>query len=227
MGLTVKQGGKDMPLIPEGVKIGVCYLVCDLGTQKGEWMGKEKLTHKVLIGWEIPGVRMKYEKDGEEHDAPRAIWQRYTLSLDKKANLRKHLDAWRGRSFTADELKGFDLKNVLGKACQIQVVHNDGKDGKTYANIGAIMALPEGMDAPAAENELQWFSLEEWDGVSNLPESIPEWMANDIKESQEWQQVARGNEALDAAHEQDDAVADLPPVGENTGDEDDGTELPF
>ena len=36
---------------------------------------------------------------------PFLVWKRYTLSLGDKATLRAHLEAWRGRKFTADELE--------------------------------------------------------------------------------------------------------------------------
>ena len=54
---------------------------------------------------------------------PRAISETYTNSLGEKANLRKMLENWRGRAFTQEEMDGFDLRNVLGKACMISVVH--------------------------------------------------------------------------------------------------------
>jgi hypothetical protein len=70
----------------------------------------------------------------------------YTLSLSDKANLRKHLEAWRGRKFTPLELRGFDLENLIGVNCQIQVIHNISDDGRTFANVQAI--VPANAKAP-------------------------------------------------------------------------------
>jgi hypothetical protein len=69
----------------------------------------------------------------------------YTASLFEKANLRKHLESWRGRKFTDDELKEFELENLIEANCQIQVIHNIGNNGIVYANVQAIVPLAKGM----------------------------------------------------------------------------------
>jgi hypothetical protein len=139
--MIVSSSGGDFKPIPEGAYIATCVRLIDLGTQITTFQGADKLQRKVLIAWEVPDEMVEY--DGETR--PALIMQRYTASLSDKANLRQHLEAWRGRRFTDDELRGFDLKNVLGKPCQIQVLHSE--DG-AYANIAAIMALPKGLPAP-------------------------------------------------------------------------------
>jgi hypothetical protein len=73
------------------------------------------------------------------------VTNRYTLSLNEKATLRKHLEAWRGKLFTPAELEGFDLENLLGANCQLQVIHNLSDQGRTFANIQAIVPLGKGM----------------------------------------------------------------------------------
>ena len=228
MGLTAKQGGKDLPLLSEGVKLGVCYLVCDLGTHTGEYDGRPNIAHKVVIGWELPSERMEYEVDGEMKDMPRVISQFYTLSLDPKANLRKALDAWRGKPFSKQELDGFDIKKLLGVGCQVQVIHKAGEGGDVRDRVNAVMALPQGMTAPEAVLPHVYFSFEDWDGVSDISEKVPPFVWKWVSKSQEWTQAVKGNEALDAAHEHDDATPDdFPPVGENTGDEEDSDQIPF
>ena len=58
-------------------------------------------------------------------DRPAAISKEFTLSLHERANLRRVLISWRGRQFTAEELGGFELANVLGANAMLNVVHND------------------------------------------------------------------------------------------------------
>src|SRR5208337_1405024 len=70
--------------------------------------------------------------------------KRYTLSLHEKAALRKDLESWRGRTFTEEELKGFDVENVLDVPCLLNVIHN-GTSGTVYANVSGIMKLPKSM----------------------------------------------------------------------------------
>jgi len=120
---------------PEGLYQAVCVDVIDLGTMVTQWGDKPK----VRIVWqtedEDPQTGRRYEVRGL-----------YTLSLSEKSNLRKHLESWRGRKFTSLELRGFDLENLIGANCQIQIVHAISDQGKTFANVQAI--VPANAKAP-------------------------------------------------------------------------------
>lgn len=120
---------------PEGLGQAVCVDVEDLGFQENHFGGKDQ--HKVRIHW------MLEELNAEGR--PYFISQMYTNSLHEKAKLRQHLQSWRGRSFTSEELKGFDLENLIGVNCQIQVVHRITNEGRTFANVSAIVPLGKGM----------------------------------------------------------------------------------
>jgi len=192
MPLTATEGGGgDRQIVAAGPKIARCYLICDIGTQENTYAGDLKIVHQVVVGWEIPAERITIK----DRDLPVAISKLYTLSLHEKANLRKDLDSWRGKSFTGDELGGFDLKNVLGVPCQLQVVHREGGNGKMYANVATVMGVPAGLDVPAAENPAQYFSLEEG---GDIPENIPQWIVDKIHESHEWKDRQAGDAARDA-----------------------------
>ena len=191
MSLTAREkSGAEIEPIPAGVYVAVCYGLLDLGTIHNPTFGND--AHKVLIQWEVPDVRGEFERDGQKVNLPRAISKRYTLSLSEKANLRKDLESWRGRKFTGQELAGFDLKAVLGTACQLQIVHETNKEGRTFATIAAIMALPKGTPRPKPENPLAFFSFEEAGEKPTLPAGLPEWVANIITESREWRASIAG-----------------------------------
>jgi hypothetical protein len=113
------------------------------------------------------------------------------LSLHEKANLRKFLESWRGRAFTKEELDGFDIFTVLGVVGQVQVIHNVGDDGQTYANVKAVMPLPKGMKVNMApENDIRSFSLEEQQpGNPQIPEGTWEWIAKKIMSSPEYKDL--------------------------------------
>ena len=113
---------KEYPLVGQGLKHAICYGIIDLGTQMGEWAGKPKETHQVLIQWELPKERIDIEFDGETENKPRAISRKYTLSLGDKANLRRDLESWRGKAFTKAELDGFDITKLFGVNCILQIV---------------------------------------------------------------------------------------------------------
>jgi len=184
MSLMAKEpesGGGNYEPIPEDTYQGICYGIYDLGTQYNRVYDKQ--IHKVLIAWEIPEFRIEITRDGVVEDLPRAISNRYTLSLHEKSSLRKMLEGWRGKKFTAEELTGFDILNVLGVNCMIQVVHNV-KEDKTYANVQNVTKLYKSMAVLKAENPLSSFSFETDD---DIPDGTPDWIVNVIKESDEWQ----------------------------------------
>lgn len=148
----------EMP--PAGTHLAVCYRVIDLGTQEGSYMGQPKRQHKIMISWELPDEKMG---DGR----PFTISQRYTWSMSEKAALRRDLESWRGTPFTERDFGagGFDIKNILGKSCLLNIVHTE-KNGKHYANISSIARLMKGMQAPAkTENEIfyLWLDSTEWE----------------------------------------------------------------
>jgi len=188
MSLTAREkSGIEIEPIPAGVYVATCYGLIDLGTHLNPTFGNE--AHKVLVQWEVPEVRGEFERDGQRVNLPRAISKRYTLSLSEKANLRKDLESWRGRLFAAQELAGFDLRVLLGTACQLQIVHETSKEGKTYATIAAIMALPKGMPKPKLENPPVFFSFEEAGPKPVLKPDLPEWVRKIIMESREWREA--------------------------------------
>jgi len=168
MSLTVNAGnggGGDFEQCPAGSFAARCYQIIDLGHQTFEWKGEAKVAPKVRITWELNEMM----QDGR----PFSISREYTASIGDKANLRKDLEAWRGRPFTTAELGNFSLENVLGAPCLLGVVHKPSKDGsKVYANVGSIMALPKGMACPELVNpavkfDIGTFDQKVFDGLSS------------------------------------------------------------
>ena len=121
---------------PVGVHRAVCVDVLDKGILDVTYQGKTKKQHKISIAWQIDETR----DDGK----PFLVYKRYTLSLNEKSTLRKDLESWRGRAFTREEEMGFDVENVIGVCCLLNVVHATQGD-KTYANVDSVMPLMKGM----------------------------------------------------------------------------------
>jgi hypothetical protein len=179
MSLVAKQpeGGGDFEILPEGQYTARCFKVIDLGTQELDYMGEIKFLPKIMVTWEILDDKVKMA-DGR----PFAISKQYTLSLHEKSNLYKDLVAWRGKSFTKEELLGFDISKLLGAYCQIQVVHNDSKDGtRTYANVNTIMGTK---DRPKGVNPEMMFDIANSD--MDVFDTLSEWLQTKIRSSEEW-----------------------------------------
>lgn len=198
-----------MPPIPEGTYLAVCNMLIDLGDQYNEQWGKSQ--RKVLIGWELPEETIE-TKDGTK---TRQLSQKYTNSLSDRGNLRKDLAAWRGRDFTPEELTGFDLKNIVGASCLLNIIHRE-YNGQKYANVAGVMALPKGMpramvSAPPVVIDLDTASLKDID-------ELPTWIGDIIKQSTTYQEmVAREMVTPEPS-------ADLPELEELDGGSED---LPF
>ena len=174
-------GGKKGPIIGAGNHLAICYSVVDLGTQELTFEGNTKDVHRARVTWELSKERI--EIDGE--DLPRAIGKEYTLSLGNKATLRHHLESWRSKTFTREELAGFSLINILGKSCMLNVIH-DTYQNEDYAKISSISPLMKGMIPTEPENPIVSFSIEN-DGFDNIPEGIPDWMKDKIYKSLEYE----------------------------------------
>lgn len=184
MGIVAKDtgGGEDLTPVPQGTHLAICNMVVDLGLQETTYMGQLRIKHQVYIRWEIPDERIEYiTPDGEKREGPRVIGKTYTLSLGEKANLRKDLEAWRGRAFTPAELEGFDLLNLLGVPCQVTITHKQ-KEDKTYANVTSLAGWPKGLDKPSGpENAPLKYCA---DDTADF-DTLPEWLQKKIKEQKQ------------------------------------------
>jgi hypothetical protein len=132
MAFVVKKGGDFVPA-PEGVHNAVCVDLIDLGMVPGQY----GIKHKMRIVWEI--------EEKNPQGEPFTVRQQYGVSLHEKATLRKDLKSWRGRDFTAEELEGFDLENILHKPCQVIVEHSE-REGNVYANVTKVLKAAKKID---------------------------------------------------------------------------------
>jgi len=135
MSIIAREPESKFATAPEGLHQAVCVDVVDLGLVNTQWGDKLK----VELRWQLDETNPETGKRFE-------VRARYTLSLSEKANLRKHLEMWRNKKFTAEELRGFDLERLIGANCQLQVIHNLSDEGRTYANVQAI--VPHNVKVP-------------------------------------------------------------------------------
>lgn len=193
MGFIAKDsgGGGDFKKVPPGVYVARCFSLIDMGTQISDGQYGAKEQHKIRIGFEVfgeddLGVPLTINMDGKE--MPLTISKTYTLSLHEKAGLRKDLAAWRGRDFTEEEAKGFDISKLLNVYCMLNVTTSDN-NGKTYTNIAGITPLPQALKAakPEPVHEVIAFDLDnpDWDAFRGFHEKLQET----IKQSPEFAQA--------------------------------------
>lgn len=178
MSLILRDNSNGMELIPEGTYAGVCNMIVDNGTSFDEKWAKN--TRRVTLFFEVA-----YE-DERGNDKRGERCKSYNFSFNEKSSLRKDLEQWRGRRFTAQDLEGFDLRNILGVPCMIQVVHSEDSQGRTQAVIGGILSMPKGMPAIKPSKQTWVFDVEDSD-LQDM-DTLPEWLQDRIKRSVEYKQ---------------------------------------
>jgi len=173
--IVSKSSGSDIEPVPAGLHPAILIWQVDIGSQENKKFNNWQ--RKVMLTWEIPGERIETEKGNQ----PRVITKTYTASLSEKSHLYTDMVSWRGKSFSEQELQGFDLATALGRQCQINVVHAD-VNGKTYANVATILPYKGPMMKP--ENPVIGYDIEVH-GL-RIPENLPEWIQKKIMESPEY-----------------------------------------
>ena len=173
--IAKSEGNSNIPKLENGVYTAISSMLIDLGFQKS--VLDNNVRRKFMMVWTIVGEFIEVNKE----QLPRVMSKEYTLSLNEKSNLRKDLQAWRGQAFTEEELQGFNLITVMNKPCQLQII-NEEKNGKTYNNISAIMAMPKGMTVEPLQETTVFITNnpETW----NNWEKIPKWIKEKIKKAE-------------------------------------------
>ena len=213
MSLIVRESGESTFIpVPPGMHLARCYRVIDLGTQKTEYQGQVKLLPKILVQFEIHGEDESGQKLITSKGEPMSIAKTFTLSLAEKSTLRKDLSSWRGRDFTKEELRGFELKNILGVWAMLSVVKTTGNNGKEYANIATINPVPAAIKKsglPEAFNPATIFHIAEAD--MDVFETFSKGIKEKIQASPEWQaSQSRAQQGKPANDGFDDLDSDIP-----------------
>ena len=159
---------KSFELPNNGVHPGRCFRFVDLGTQAGDFQGKPTSARKVLLSFELVGDER--QSDGK----PFTISRRFTASLSEKSALRAFIESWQSRKLGSQDMRsGFDPVTLLGQSALLTIVHHD-RDGKQYANIQSISALPKGMPVSVPHYEIVKFDLDapDWSTFESLSQGL-------------------------------------------------------
>jgi hypothetical protein len=139
------------------------------------------MTDKIRLTFELCNETKEF-KEGEG-EKPFSVFREFTYSWGAKGNLRPFVEGFIGTKLHDDEAYNFNLEDLLGDVCLLNVVHTE-KDGNTYANIQGASPLPKGMTAPELFNPKR--SLD----INTTPyseiDALPEFIQNKIKSSEEY-----------------------------------------
>jgi hypothetical protein len=184
---ATSNGSAPRELIPADNYIARCYKMIEIGTVEEVILGEKKILHKVRIGWELPTEMRVFDK--EKGEQPLVIDKEYTLSMNEKANLRKDLKSWRGKDFTEDEARSFDITKLIGAPCMLNIIHKPSKKdpSKVYEEIAGITPMPKGVPCPEQINRSFVLSYDEFD--VELFDMLPDFIKNKMITSVEYQAV--------------------------------------
>ena len=102
---------------------------------------------------------------GEKRDDgnPDTVSVEFTVSMGERANLRRFLEDWRGKSYTDEEADaGVPIHKLEGQPALITVEHKKSSKKRLYAKIKAVQPLPKQMQASAPTSE--GYKRAEWWG---------------------------------------------------------------
>ncbi|HVW00032.1 MAG TPA: hypothetical protein VHB77_06825 [Planctomycetaceae bacterium] len=131
---------------------GTIIAVIDIGHHEAENdKGEKYLSRKLIIAVELK----KLQPDGQ----PFILAERYTFSMSEKSNLFKLVSNLKGVKLNQGDK--FSPRTLLGTPVMVNVTNGQSAKGKSYHNIGAIAAFPEGMEAPKPVHEPFMWSVKQ------------------------------------------------------------------
>lgn len=141
--VTVKDDGQKFKPHPEGQYPASCVDVIHCGEVVKSYPGSAD-----YVAEEVAVVFWTGERN-DEVDAMHEATARMTISMGRKANLRKFLEDWRGKSYSDDEaMAGVPLHKLVGHNALISVEQKKSGAGRVYATIKSIAPLPKGLQVP-------------------------------------------------------------------------------
>jgi hypothetical protein len=141
----------DFVLAPEGTSTAVLVCLAYLGKHESTYNGETRIR-------ELLGLSYELSERGEDGRAL-AVQEVMTASLHEKSKFFPRVLALCGGK---EPLAGFDLAGLLGRGCVITIGHVQ-KDGRTYANVLQVGALPRGLSAPAPSVAPVYFDMAQYD----------------------------------------------------------------
>lgn len=183
MAIYATNEAKEYEKIEPGNYAAVCVQMVEIGTVMEEIQGKKKKMKKVWLRWETPD---DVREDGE----PFLLSKEYTLSMNEKATLRKDLNSWRGKPFTEEEARRFDITILVGKPCMLNIVHNE----KGYANISAVTSVPKNLTISASKTQKNVLSYDSWN--EEVFKALPEFVRNKMVKSDEYIEMTAPKDKL-------------------------------
>ncbi len=190
--ITADVGG-NFTHCPPGNDVASCCAIVVIGTIMESFKGAApEPAKKVILGFEITNKKHVFKEGGQPE--PFVMWSEYLLSFNEKANLRKTIHSWAGQAFSNEQMKAFNLDDMLTCSCLANIVADTNAKGEKRTRIHSISAVPEGMPVPAMISKPLIFNYPGIGGTFDREsfDRIPAWIQKKMKTSTEYQAAISG-----------------------------------
>lgn len=142
---------------PDGQFVGQCVDMIDLGEHVHSFAGDDQyIEQRCAI---VYRTGQKNPDTGDYID----VNKEFTVSMGERSNLRKHLEQWRGKAYTPEQVKaGVQLDRLTGNHALLTIAQKPNKAGtRTYAEITACVGVPDMMKA-ACQDYYDYIRADFW-----------------------------------------------------------------
>ena len=91
--------------------------------------------------------------------------------------MRRDVECWIGKLPDDVIMKGYDLENLIGQPCMLNIVHNKDEQGNTWVNVNNISKLPKGLQ-PFITDNLEAYRQQEPAFVQNRRDGYAQKLAD-------------------------------------------------
>ena len=136
--------------------------IAELGLQETTYKEEKKIQKQVSFLFNV------YKNNNSK---PVVLGKTYTMSMRENSNLRKAIMAIRGKDFTKEELKDWDLVQLLNKPCLITVGLYEKKGFKSLSITQVSMSMKDSQ-TPEATQEKIYFDMDNtdtWESFARMP----------------------------------------------------------
>jgi len=158
--------GGDFERPAPGMYPAMLVAVIDLGTHTRVFSGESKKQRKVYLAWDLTEER---DSKGQTF----IIGQDYTFSLNVKAKFRALVEGWTGK--TMAEGTQFNITELVGKPCLVNVAEGMSASGKKYSEISSVAQPMRGMKVVETERMPFVFSVTSLNSSLDDP-AVPDWL---------------------------------------------------
>lgn len=169
---------ESIPPIPAKTYLAVIVGVYEIGRHYSDRY--KNYSYKVIFEFDIPSI---VDPAGK----PKRLSKWLTPGKKKGCEFLRFFSGLDDCNYSSDDVEYIDPKEYLGRPCQIRVTVNTEKQKN---NIDSVMTLPDGIQPPATNTQLRYYSTRDHGFSGKEWDSLPEWVSTQVKKSKEYQELA-------------------------------------